>query len=61
MTKTEAINFLGGSIKDAAKKIGVTYQAVYDWPDVLSARIEDRVYAALARESAKSTPTKEAA
>lgn len=51
MKKIEAIKLLGGSITDAAKEIGVTYQAVHDWPDELSDRIADRVIAALARKN----------
>lgn len=50
MLKTEAIQLLGGSIPAAAKAIGITYQAVDKWPDVLSPRIADRVLAALARQ-----------
>ena len=50
MLKTKAIELLGGSIKDAASKLGVTYQAVKKWPDTLPPRISDRVIAALARE-----------
>jgi hypothetical protein len=50
MLKSEAIELLGGSIPAAAKAIGITYQAVDKWPDVLSARIADRVLAALARQ-----------
>lgn len=50
MLKSEAIELLGGSIPAAAKAIGITYQAVDKWPEVLSARIADRVLAALARK-----------
>lgn len=46
MLKTEAIELLGGSITAAASAIGVTYQAVDKWPDVLPQRIVDRVQAA---------------
>lgn len=57
MDKKTAINLLGGTVTAVADAIGITYQAVHDWPDVLSARIEDRVYAALARKAQKqSTP-----
>jgi hypothetical protein len=49
MTKTDAINTLGGSIKSAAQAIGCTVQAVYKWPDVLSPRVADRVVAAKTR------------
>ena len=50
MQKAEAIQQLGGSIPAAAKAIGVSYQAVNQWPEVLPARIVDRVQAALYRK-----------
>ena len=50
MNKAQAIDLLGGTVAAAAEAIGVTYQAVYKWPDVLPAAIEDRVLAALARK-----------
>lgn len=50
MLKTHAIELLGGTISTAAKEIGISYQAVEKWPDVLPARIEDRVIAAIARK-----------
>lgn len=53
MLKTEAIAMLGGTPTAAAEAIGITPQAVSDWPDVLSSRISDRVYAALARKQLK--------
>lgn len=49
MRKDEAIQLLGGSVARAAESIGVSYQAVNKWPEVLTPRIEDRVYAALWR------------
>lgn len=49
MNKAQAIQQLGGSIPAAAKAIGVSYQAVNQWPEVLPARIVDRVQAALWR------------
>lgn len=51
MDKQKAIELLGGSVSQAAKQIGVSYQAVRKWPDVLSPRIADRVVAAIARQS----------
>lgn len=50
MKKAEAIELLGGSITAAAAAVGVSYQAVNQWPDDLPRRIEDRVLAALARQ-----------
>lgn len=49
MTKAEAIRLLGGTIKSAAAEIGITPQAVGQWPEVLPATIADRVQAAIAR------------
>lgn len=56
MNKAEAIQQLGGSIPAAAKAIGVSYQAVNQWPDVLPARIVDRVQAALWRMQQAEQP-----
>ncbi|CUJ53221.1 Uncharacterised protein [Achromobacter xylosoxidans] len=53
MKKSDAIQLLGGSITAAAKAIGVSYQAVNQWPDELSRAIEDRVIAAVARQNPK--------
>lgn len=53
MEKTEAIRLLGGSVRAAAAAVGVTYQAVDKWPEVLPKRIADRVQAALWRMSQK--------
>lgn len=50
MQKSKAIELLGGSITAAAESIGISYNAVKKWPDVLSARIADRVVAAVARK-----------
>jgi len=54
MNKSDAIKLLGGTPTACAEAIGITVQAVSDWPDVLSARISDRVYAALARKQIKA-------
>ena len=45
MLKTKAIELLGGTAKAAAEAIGITPQAVCQWPDELPPRIADRVYA----------------
>lgn len=55
MLKAQAIELLGGSTAAAAQVIGVTYQAVDKWPDVLPPRIEDRVLAALYRKQQGET------
>ena len=52
MTKLEALAMLSdqqnlqAAMRDAAERIGITYQAVSQWPDVLTPPIEDRVIAA---------------
>ena len=51
MTKTEAIEALGGTRVKVAEAIGISPQAVSDWPELLTAAIEDRVLAALWRRS----------
>jgi hypothetical protein len=52
MLKEEAIQLLGGKVSLVADVIGVSYQAVEKWPDVLPPRIADRVQAALYRRIA---------
>lgn len=49
MDKKTAIQLLGGSVAQAAKTIGVSYQAVAKWPEKLTPRIADRVIAAQTR------------
>lgn len=49
MLKSKAIELLGGTASDAARAVGVTPQAMSQWPEVLPARLADRVLAALAR------------
>lgn len=50
MLKTKAIELLGGTPSAAAEKVGVTVQAIQQWPEELPDRIADRVLAAIARE-----------
>lgn len=50
MDKTEAIRLLGGTTTTVAEAIGITPQAVSDWPETLPPRIADRVLAALYRK-----------
>lgn len=73
MRKTKAIELLGGTYAAAADAIGISYQAVNQWPDELPDRISDRVLAVIARKHlpseligamdtpAELTTTKEAA
>lgn len=49
MDKKQAIDLLGGSVKDAAQAIGCTGTAIRLWPAELPPRIRDRVQAALWR------------
>ena len=51
MVKSEAIRALGGTVAAAAREIGITPQAVGQWPDELPPAIRDRVQAALWRRS----------
>ena len=50
MLKQKAIELLGGTITAAAEAVGISYQAVNQWPDELPVRISDRVLAAVARK-----------
>lgn len=50
MQKSKAIELLGGTVAAAASAIGVSYQAVDKWPDILPDRIADRVLAVQARK-----------
>lgn len=40
---------LGGSVAEAARRLGVSYQAVSKWPDPLPPRVADRVIGVYAR------------
>jgi len=50
LTKAEAVILLGGSIKAASKAIGITEQAISNWPRLLTPKLRDRVQAALWRD-----------
>jgi transcriptional repressor of cell division inhibition gene dicB len=54
MNKAEALRLLGGTLTAAAAEIGISPQAVNDWPEVLPPRIADRVLAALYRRDMAS-------
>jgi DNA-binding transcriptional regulator YdaS (Cro superfamily) len=49
MTKADAIALAGGRAKALADAVGVTQSAISQWPDVLPARLADRVTAAVHR------------
>jgi len=51
MNKSKAIEMLGGTVAEAAKTLGVSYQAVDKWPDELPQRIADRVLGAHVRKT----------
>lgn len=55
MKKTQALELLGGSAAAAAERIGISVQAVSQWPDDLPQRIADRVQAALWRMAREQT------
>jgi hypothetical protein len=50
MQKAKAIELLGGTVATTAEAIGISYQAVNQWPVDLPPRIADRVLAAVARK-----------
>jgi hypothetical protein len=50
MRKRNAIQALGGTVTAVATEIGVSCEAVRQWPDPLPQRVADRVLAALARK-----------
>ncbi len=60
MTKEEAIQLFGSGSK-LARAIGVSPQAIYQWPDVLTRALEDRVLAALVRAKQQRQPKSDAA
>jgi predicted transcriptional regulator len=49
MTKNHAIELFGGSVGSLAKALGVTPQAIYQWPDELPQAQADRVMGAAIR------------
>ena len=53
MKKATAIKRLGGSVTAASQALGISYQAVRQWPKNLTERIQWRVKAHLDRKSRK--------
>ncbi len=51
MTKNEAIKLFGDTPAEAARALGITRQAINNWPDVLTQWMEDRVNGAKQRLS----------
>ena len=56
MQKIEAIQMLGKTASEAAAAIGITPQALGQWPDELPQRLVDRVQAALWRRTHGEQP-----
>lgn len=48
MTKQEAVSIFG-SVAAMKMALGITHQAIYKWPEVLTQRQADRVMGAAAR------------
>lgn len=55
MRKKTVVELLGGQM-EAARRIGITYQAVSKWPSKLPSRIVDRAIAAFVREGRPVPP-----
>jgi hypothetical protein len=55
MRKDSAVDFFGG-VAETAQAIGISSQAVSDWPDELPPRIADRVIAAAVRMGREVPP-----
>lgn len=53
MKKSQAIQQLGGTASIAARKLGMTRQAVSQWPKVLTPRILERIEPVLLEEAKK--------
>jgi hypothetical protein len=54
MFKSEAIAVLGGTVAGVAREVGISPQAVGQWPEELPPAIRDRVQAALWRRQQSS-------
>ena len=50
MLKSEAVELLGRDMSAAAEAVGISYQAVKNWPDQLPPRIADRVLGVCVRK-----------
>lgn len=54
MTKQHAISLFGGRLTDLSRALGVTVQAVSQWPDELTKRQEHEVIGAWVRANPKA-------
>lgn len=61
MTKTEAIQLLGGTVKAAADACEISSSAISQWPEELTKDHIDRVQAALYRRQAATEPATQGA
>ena len=52
MTKNSAIKYFGTQAA-LARVLGINYQAVQNWPDVLSRGISDRIELAILKDKAR--------
>lgn len=57
MTKTEAIELLGGTVKSAADACQISSSAISQWPEELTKDHIDRVQAALYRRNRSEAPS----
>lgn len=53
MTKTQVINSFGGSIREVAKALDISTQAVYAWPEELPQPTADKIRGAMVRLNVK--------
>jgi hypothetical protein len=54
MKKQTAIYFLGGTISNAARTLGISRQAVHQWPDPVPQAVADRILAHRVRQRAEA-------
>ncbi len=57
MTKHEAMALFGGRLTDLAGALGITVQAVYQWPAELTVRQEHEVLGAFAKRNERASRT----
>ena len=50
MKKTEAINLFGGSVRKAADSLGISTQAVHQWPEDLGQTLISKIITTLMKE-----------
>ena len=55
MTRQEAIDLFGGRVIELARAMNLTRSAIYEWPEVLTQGITDRVVGAHVRVHHRKT------